>query len=168
MDAHLSEHLDEPEGEERAEQLPVESPLRQGADFDRESGLSHATKYSPEETLSRCESHLRAFGYSVRMQDSTLQALREERGGQYQWSFISLVVVLVIFIVNIVVFIVNPLPPIDVLFWTLILPAAYVYRWFTRETDRIVVSVAGGQFAIQYDGSKATLVAEQLSDMLRE
>jgi hypothetical protein len=48
LDAHLSEHLkDEPESEEQVEQLPLKSPLRQGSEFDRESGLSDSTKYSP-------------------------------------------------------------------------------------------------------------------------
>ncbi len=159
LDAHLSEHLkDEPESEEQVEQLPLKSPLRQGAEFDREA--LHSTKYSPEETLSKADMHLRASGYSVRVQGSTLRALHRPSG-----SLFGLVLVLVASILN-VLFLIH-------FVLTLFFLPIYIILWFTRWRNTIVITVTGGNddrtgwFAIQYDGSKAIRDAEQLSNMLQ-
>lgn len=168
LDAHLSEHMnDEPESEEdvgeeveQLPQLPLKSPLSQGPVLDQERSLSHSTKYSPEETLSKAEKHLRAAGYDVRVQGSTLQALSEGHGREYQWAFVGLFLVIAFFLAS-VVLLQNPL------LWLISIPA-YIYWWFAnRGQNRIVLTVMAGQFVVRYDGSTAFRDAEQLSKVLR-
>jgi hypothetical protein len=169
LDAHLSEHMnDEPLSEEEVEeeveqvpQLPLKSPLPQGAELDRKGNLSGSTKYSPEEILSKADMQLRASGYDVRVQGSTLQALNEGHGREYQWAFFGLVLVTVLFLVQLVL---SQLP----LLWLISVPL-FLYWWFAnRGQNRIVLNASPGQFAIRYDGSTAFQDAEQLSNMLRE
>ena len=154
MDAHLSEHLEEPETEEQGEQLPLASPLPQRAEFDHESGFSHSTMYSAEETLSRAAMHLRSSGYSVRVQGSTLQAVH----GRPTWSFIGLVLLLVLSIYEVLV-LSN--------FWYLFFLPLGIIVWF-RKKNQIEITVTGGQFVIEHHGRRAVRDAEQLSNILRE
>jgi hypothetical protein len=165
MDAHLSEHLKEPESEEQVgpeseqvEQLPLKSPLRQGAEFDRQSGLSHSTKYSPEETLSKADMYLRASGYTVRVQGSTLQAVHGRGRKGPTWSFIGLVLLLVFSIYEVLV--------LSNFWYLFFLPLGIIY-WF-RKKNQIEITVAGGQFVIEYHGGRAVGDAKLLSSMLRE
>jgi hypothetical protein len=167
LDAHLAEHMnDEPVSEgveeevEEPPQLPVKSPLAQGAELDREGNLSGSTKYSPEETLSKADMHLRASGYTSRVKGSTLQALSEGHGREYQWAFVGLIVVIALFLAQLIL---SQLP----LLWLISVPL-YIYWWFAnRGQNRIVLTVTPGLFAIRYDGSTALEDAEQLSNMLQ-
>ena len=164
MDAHLSEHLeDEPKSEEHVEQLPPKPPFRKDAiEIANVSNdwviLSDSTKYSLEETLSKADMHLRASGYTVHAQGSTLQAVDRN----VSWSFIVLVVVLVLSIIG--ALFLSLYGSLLVLF----LLSIYLIAWFTKKQNRIVITVTVGQFAIQYDGRKALRDAEQLSNFLRE
>ncbi len=101
--------------------------------------FSYQTKASQQEVLQKSTAHLKAVGYHINTKGYVLEAT----DGRDYTTWVAVVLFVFLFI-------------------------PFLIYWFTRKKNKIVVDTsASGAFTVTYDGSKAVIEAERLSNMLK-
>jgi len=101
--------------------------------------FTYPTSYSQEVILSKATAHLKAVGYKIKTKGYILEAV-DGRDYSTAWCILF-------FLLGIIPFLIY---------------------WFTRKKNRITIDATSeGNFTITYDGNKAVIEAERLSNMLR-
>ena len=102
--------------------------------------FSYPSKFSQDTVLSKATTHLKAVGYKVKTKGYILEA----SNGRDYTTWIAVVLFLFFFI-------------------------PFLIYWFTRKKNKITIDATSeASFTISYDGSKAVVEAERLSNMLKE
>jgi len=101
--------------------------------------FSYKTELPQEELLSKANAHLKATGYRVKTKGYVLEAVN----GRDYTTWIAVVLFLFFFI-------------------------PFLIYWFTRKKNRVIIDASSsGKFTLTYDGSKAVIEAERLTNMFK-